>query len=529
MSQLALDLSGGIRRTKELRYYQREFVDACEAAWGRGSRKLLSVLPTGGGKTLTAGELIARVIEGGGRVLFLAHLRKLVKQGRESIHGGYNIDGGLEFGGRKSNGESAVFATCQTIDQHIKKNSTRFGRHDFDLVVIDECHRTGSPVYKRIMRYFQGRVLGITATPRRSDQVDLMTIFDEMAYDIPISRLISEGYLCDLIIKTFPVAIDVNSVRTKAGDFDTSDLGHAIEPYLESCAKELLNYKGRKMLVFLPLIATSKLFLNYCNRAGLKFRHVDGFTPEGTLEGVISQLRRGEIDGICNSMLLTEGVDIPEVDLLMNLRLTKSWGLYTQIMGRGTRGGRNSGVAPGKENCIVLDPLWLCDEHNMLQRPATLFSADSEEEERVDKKVKEAAEKGDEISLFDASAEFRSQREEALKERLERLSDRKGQTMKATDLFLALGDIDLAEYEPTTAAEKAKVTDRQREIIESKGIDISTVGSRGQASKIIEAIIDRDRAGSATIKQCLYAKDLGMENPWGATKAEVSEYISTHK
>lgn len=244
-------------------------------------------------------------------------------------------------------------------------------------------------------------------------------------------------------------------------------------------------------------------------------KHVSGETDMEEVQQALIDLKDGKIDGICNSMLLTEGWDIPWADLLLNLRPTKSWGLYTQIMGRLTR------LFAGKDYGLILDPLWLCDEHSMLKRPASLLARDDEEEEAITEKLKE----GDIEDLLEAQSEFAAEKEESLRERLEKNSKRKSREVDAMDFFLSIGDIDGADYEPMSSWEKDKMTQGQRDMLIRNGFDIDSITCKGQASQIIEAIINRGKADMATVKMCRYAQQKGMENPYNKSFADVKQFL----
>ena len=88
--------------------------------------------------------------------------------------------------------------------------------------------------------------------------------------------LIQQGWLAPIKVKTVPLGMNLDSVRTTAGDFNADDLGHALEPYLEQIADVMVEHRHRKTLVFLPLIAVSKQFAELCRERGLKAEHVDG-------------------------------------------------------------------------------------------------------------------------------------------------------------------------------------------------------------------------------------------------------------
>lgn len=513
--------------------YQVEFDEAFDKAKAEGFTRILGVLPTGGGKTICQGERIAKVIEGGGRALVLAHTRKLVKQFSNSLEDNYGLHSTIEMGNMRAEDSPVICASMQTMQKRISDGD--FAPDEFDLVVIDEGHRALAPGYRKIEEYFaDAEWNGITATPRRGDQRSLMRpsgFYDTKAIDIPLNRLIDEGFLARLTIINFPLKITVEGA-SETGDFTEEEVAHAIEPYLEECAKELAKYKSRCSLAFLPLIKTSKLFCSMLRANGVRAEHVDGQMRESETEASIAKLERGEIDCICNSMLLTEGVDIRPVDLIFNLRLTKSWPLYAQIIGRGTRTfdpkkhGRKNCKRGLKNDCIILDPLWQCDEHNLLQRPATLMAVDEEMEKAIDKKLKDAVDGP--LDLMEARQAAVHDREEALRERLARLAERKARQVSAMELFLNSGMPEFADYEPISAWESDSITPGQMNVLVSNNFDIDQIKGKGHASKVIDALMSRQKKGLATVKQVKFASDLGMVDAWTKSFDEVRAYIDAN-
>ena len=144
-----------------------------------------------------------------------------------------------------------------------------------------------------------------------------------------------------------PAGIDLSEVRTVAGDYREDDLGQAIEPHLFRCAEILAEHaRGRRTVVFLPLIDTSRKFVAACQALGLRAVHVDGNDRAG-----LEAFRAREADIIANAQLLSTGWDQPDVDCVMVLRPTRSLVLYSQMIGRGTR------ICAGKDHLLVLDPL----------------------------------------------------------------------------------------------------------------------------------------------------------------------------
>jgi superfamily II DNA or RNA helicase len=539
----------GVRERLTPRPYQVEFDEAVEAAFQQ-FRITMGVLPTGGGKTNCAGRNIARRVRNKQRVLVLAHTKKLVKQFAKAMTKDYGMWVTMEVDGMRCEESPVVCASIQSVANRIKKGDPRFRKDAFDLIVVDEGHRVLSPNYKEaITKHFtEPKVLLLTATPRRGDQRDLMEVCESKAIDIPITRLWDEGYLAHLTIKNVPIKIKLE--KEGKGDFTEQEVAHAIEPYLESCADALLEHaKGRCTLVFLPLVETSIKMVNILTAKGIKAMHVSGESSEEEQKEAEKALLLGDVDVVCNSMLWTEGVDIRPVTCIMNLRPTRSWTLYTQTCGRGTRlfneehqreileeYGRPT-KWPVKKDCLLLDPLWQCDHHNLLQRPASFLAKDDEEAEAIDQKLSggmmDGAEDADAMADFMDLAEIKKlvthEREEKLRERLKALESRKAREVNAAEFFLKSGMLDLAEYEPVAHWEYDEMTEGQRVTLTKHGFDLESVKSKGHASAIIDAIIKRMKEGRGSVKQCKYAQSLGMGDAWMRSFDEVSAYINAKK
>lgn len=521
-------------RLVSLRPYQGDFESSVMSEFDSfGKDRVIAVLPTGGGKTTCAGAVAERFIQRKGRVLMLAHARKLVGQFRDSLERDYEIWGEIEMGEHSADlAAPLICGTVQSLANRIAKKV--FKPNHFDLVVVDEAHRVLGETYKSVAKHFsKSKWLGLTATPRRGDQKDLMTFFQSKAIDIPLNKLINDGFLAPLKIKNIPISISLS--HQGAGDFSDEEVAHAIEPYLDRIADEMVVIaKDKCSLIFLPLIATSKLFCHKLTERGMTGRHVDGSMDEMEVKEIISQLERGEIQFICNSMLLTEGVDIRPVNMILNLRPTRSWTLYTQICGRGTRlfglkeiaqvkGGTRWGV---KTDCTLVDPMYLCEHHNLLQRPSCLVSSSDDEAKEIDEKIKGG---GGEIDLMKAKSDVTNDRQESLRKRLEEVAKRKERLVDAMELFMAAGKFDMADYEPISDWESAPVTSTQRDLFMKQGVDLDTIKCYGHAAEVVKQLHERAKAGLCTLPQAKYAASLGMQNPMARSFEEVSRFISAKK
>jgi superfamily II DNA or RNA helicase len=523
----ALTGSPVIRRHKP-HPYQTEAIEKTQEAWKENDR-VLGCCATGGGKTYIAGELIARNWERGGRTLMLAHTRELVFQFARATEANFGIWSTVEAGGTRADESPLVCSTVQSCINRLRKGILK--AEDYSLIVWDESHHVMSQTHLEIAKYFpHAKHFGITATPVRTDLKDLLQFFDCKAFDIPMTQLIGDGYLSRLVIKNIPIHIRLE--RTKnSGDISEEDVAHAIEPYLESCADALVEHgKGRCSLVFTPLISTSIKFCGMLKERGMKAEHVSGQTDTDEQKAIKRRFEMGETEVVTNSMIWSEGLDIRPINLLMSLRPTSSWSLYTQCVGRCTRtfdpvkDGLPGTRWPLKTESIILDPLWLYDQH--IQRPETLFAANEEEAKEIGKKLKEKKGGGDLLAAF---GDMMHEREEALKKRLEAMSQRKSREIDALELSVALHIPELAEYEPLSRWEKEAMTQGQREFLLKNKIDLSTVKDRGHASKICDALIARVKSGMGTIAQAHYATSLGHPDAYNRSFEDLGIFITQAK
>ncbi len=510
-------------------YYQADAYPLIEQAWADGHKKVLCVCPTGSGKTVLCGEMIARRVERGERTLVMAQSRKIATQFRDSLMAAYGLHVGLEMGEHESSNEPVVCATFQTMLNRVA--SGEFNENDFSLVVIYECHRVLGDGYMRLSGHFKSAdFIGLTATPRRTDKKDLMKFFDFQAVDVPLDRLIEETFLARLFVQNIPVKIELKA-STKKGDYTPDDCAHAVEPYLEQITDSYAEHgKGKCGLVFAPLISTSKKFTAMLCARGIRAEHVDGDMKDDQVDNAIKRLELGEIDVLSNSMILSEGVDIRPVNILLSLRPTRSWTLYVQQMGRATRlfdpakHGREGTLWGEKDGALILDPLWLCEQHSLLQRPSVLFSATQGEAKAMDAAIDEAKKQGDggAVDLLDAHKTAQNNREEAIRKRLVALAGRKARFCDAMTLFKSMG---LEAYEPVASWEKVKVTPSQKALLVKNTIDVKTVSCTGHAQKIIDHLERRHELGLCTVSQATFARACGVEDALTKSFVEVASWI----
>jgi superfamily II DNA or RNA helicase len=478
-----------------LRPYQEEAVKAIRNEWQGGNQKTLLVLPTGTGKTVVFSKVVEEETSDGSKALILAHRGELLDQAADKLRLTSGMDSALEkaesyaFGSSKA----VTLASVQTLSQ--EKRLLHYPKDYFKTIVVDEAHHTTSDTYQRILTHFDGaNVLGVTATPDRADRKNLATYFDSQAYEYSLHQAIKDKYLVPVKAQMIPLELNINNVGMSNGDYAVGEVGTALEPYLNQIAVEMLNYcKGRKTVVFLPLVKTSQKFTELLNFYGMKAVEVNGNSPDR--DQILADFETGEYDVLCNSMLLTEGWDSPGVDCIVVLRPTKVRSLYQQMVGRGMR------LHPGKNELLLLDFLWMTERHDLC-RPSALISKDEVLAKRIDEMMINS-ESG--IDLLDAEViaenDVIKEREDALARELEALRKRKSKLVDPIQYAFSIAAEDLANYEPTFAWEMAPASNKQIEYLEKHGIFADTVMNAGMASMIIEKLKNRQIEGLATPKQ----------------------------
>ena len=493
----------------ELRPYQREAVEAIEGEWGLGRRRTLLVLPTGCGKTLVFSEVTRRAVERGGRVLVLAHRGELLEQAADKLRRSTGLRCSVEKAESTSVGtfERVTVGSVQTLMR--RRRLERLGPDRFTHVVVDEAHHALSESYRTVLGYFGGAsVLGVTATPDRSDRKNLGEVFDSIAYEYTLPQAIRDGYLCPIEAQTIPLRIDLSGVSVRSGDFAADDLGDALEPYLERIADEMAaaGCMERRTVVFLPLVKTSQTFRDILAARGFAAAEVNGQSADRA--DVLRGFAEGRHRVLCNSMLLTEGWDCPAVDCVVVLRPTRSRSLYCQMVGRGTR------LSPetGKERLLLLDFLWLTERHELC-RPAHLVAGSEEGAEAAAAEIEGA---GGPTDLMDAVERGKQdvvrQREEALAKQLAEMRGRKRRLVDPLQYEMSIADEDLSGYVPEFAWQMAPASQSQLDALEKWGINPDSVQDAGKASLLLDRLSKRRADGLTTPKQIRCLERYGFKN-----------------
>lgn len=494
----------------ELRPYQAEAKQAILSAWDEGYRKTLLVLPTGCGKTVVFSSVTENQVNKGHRVLIMAHRGELLDQAADKLKEASGLDSVLEKAESTSLGSflPVTVGSVQSLAQ--EKRLARFPNDYFQNIIVDEAHHSLSDSYKRVLDHFpDANILGVTATPDRGDMKNLGEFFDSKAYEYSMTEAIREGYLCPIKAQMIPLELDIADVDISSGDFSAGEIGHALEPYLQQIAAEMANYcRGRKTVVFLPLIATSQKFCAMLNDAGLRAAEVNGNSDDRS--EVLADFEAGKYDVLCNSMLLTEGWDCPSVDCIVVLRPTKIRSLYQQMVGRGMR------LSPGKTELLLLDFLWMTERHDLC-RPSALISKDETIAKKIDERMMEDADGFDLIEAEEqAERDILAERESALAKQLAEMRGKKRKLVDPLQYAISIAAEDLTNYVPTFAWEMAPPSEKQIAFLERRGIFADSVRNAGLASLLIDRLQRRQQMGLATPKQirCLERYGFRQVGTW---------------
>jgi superfamily II DNA or RNA helicase len=313
----------------------------------------------------------------------------------------------------------------------------------------------------------------------------------------------------------------VSGVKSTAGDLDAAELGHALEPYLNAIASAIKFHASfRRVLCFLPLIATSEKFVEACQGAGLAAAHISGVSSDR--REILTRFARWEFDVLSNAMLLTEGFDDPGIDCIVVLRPTRSRPLYAQMCGRGTR------IEQTKENLLLLDFLWMHERHS-ITRPAHLISKSDEEADAITKLAEEKSAAGasqEELDLDGLASETQSQREDALQTLLRDKASRKMKFISAEEFALGHHNMDVVEYEPLMKWESQPITEKQSKYLRRAKIDIDTVRGRGHASKLLNLVFGAQKLVLASPAQQHLMRRMGHPSPATATFVEARRFFA---
>ena len=374
-----------------LRPYQRAALEASKRRFDAGITRQLIALPTGTGKTVLFAHLL-RHHSIDKRMLVLVHRQELADQAERRIrqcNPGVRI--GVEMGSRDALGEQIVIAGVQSIGASTGAGRLRsFAPDRFGAIVCDEAHHAIASTYRRVFEHFRlfdadnkTLLLGVTATPVRSDGRGLDGVFQEIVHNMPILDAMRQGGLCDLKAYRIKTSVDLDRARAyRDGDFVEAELGSVVNTHLRNSriVTDWIDHgQNRQTVVFCVTIQHAKDLAECFKLAGVRADCLWGTDPDRGRK--LDKHKRGEITVLTNCGVLTEGYDDWQISCILLARPTKSELLFTQMIGRGTRiedgidnlvSARNRNEPLKKPDCIVIDVVDNSREHRLVNM-ATLF------------------------------------------------------------------------------------------------------------------------------------------------------------
>lgn len=345
---------GGGQSVRTLRDYQDQAKSAVQTDFALHNSCAL-VLATGLGKTVVLSRIAQEWT--GRNVLVLAHRIELVDQAAESIANEIGYMPVIEQAERGCDpdllhqGGQIICGSIQTMCS--ARRLRKFSRFPFGLVIIDECHRAVSKSYRDFLEHFwklnpDMRVLGVTATPNRTDGKALGLVFQKESFQMGIVPGIDQGWLVDVHQK-FGIVEEVDfskiaCTRNEFGerDFKQEDLERVLseEGPLQAMSQPVLDITrdGQQAIIFSAGVNHAHLWAMVLNRyrPGCAAA-VDGSTERGLRNQLVRRYKEGELQFLLNFGVFTEGFDAPNTQFVIMGRPTQSLLTYTQMLGRGTR------------------------------------------------------------------------------------------------------------------------------------------------------------------------------------------------
>ena len=498
----------------ELRPYQNKCRESVNQAW-KTYRKILTVLPTGCGKTCIFSFIARDIVATGGRVLILANRNVLLVQARDKLRSATGLEAALEQGDETAHDamEGVVVGSVQTLMNLSRLE--RYSRTAFTHIIVDEADLCIADSFQRILSYFEtAKVLGVTATTKRGDRRDLGEFFESIAYEYPLPQAVADGWLVPMTTHAIPLSIALPNVGKR--DWNDLEVGDALAPYIPQIADELWKRcHDRKLLVFAPLCAISRTIREALTRVGFRGYYADG----EYLDEMDEWYKAEHGASMTNAMLLSRGYDCTNIDAVCILRPTKNETLIRQMYGRGTRPleeiARDLGNCPDaasrramirgsrKPNLYMPDFLFHCDHINLCS-PACLYADNEDIAAKMAERIIAGGGEGepteiDEEALAEAKAAFLADKERVLSEKLAEQRRKKGRLVDPLQFAVSAGDEAAVAYEPAMAADRAVPTLEQLRDIEQFGV--STEGmSAGLAARTLETLRDRYQRGLAMPK-----------------------------
>ena len=318
--------------------------------------KVLIQAPTGAGKTALTVHMMKTAADRGKRAFFLVHQNELLKQTSAALWK-QKLAHGMISSGKRPSLLPVQVASVQTLVNRLDQYEPP------DLIIIDEAHRSTAESYKKVVEAYPNAVLvGLSATPERTDGKPLGDMYDKIVAGPSIRWLQQEGFLCDYVLYAPNIGVDTSGIKTTAGDFNKGELERATDkPTITGDA--VGHYKklaqGKQCVVMCVTVNHAQHVADSYNQAGIPAACIEGSMTSEQRERVLNDFSEGKLKVITNVQLLVEGVDIPAIEVVQWLRPTQSLIVFMQGNGRGLR------PHAGKDRLLILDHVGNAMRHGL--------------------------------------------------------------------------------------------------------------------------------------------------------------------
>ena len=331
---------------------QQEALTALAKLQQDNKHKALLISATGTGKTYLSAFAVKKANPK--RLLFLAHREQILKQACKTFAKIIpDIQYGILSANHKDFHKPYLFATINMLNK--EENLTQFTPTHFDYIIIDETHRAGANSYLKILNYFQPQfLLGMTATPERTDGFDIYQLFDHnIAYEIRLNQAMQENLLCPFhYFGITDITVDNQEINDNSTFNDLTTDARVTHIINQS---KYYGFSGERLrgLIFCSQIEEAQILSQKFNERGFNTIALSGKDSQETRTNAIHKLEQKErskgFDYIFTVDIMNEGIDIPAINQIIMLRPTKSAIIFVQQLGRGLR------KYPQKDYVVILD------------------------------------------------------------------------------------------------------------------------------------------------------------------------------
>jgi superfamily II DNA or RNA helicase len=329
----------------QLRPYQQQLINDIRLQYQLGHKSVLAVLSTGGGKTYVFSYIAQQSSIKGNRVLILVHRAELLDQASRSLRSMGVAHGRISAGKAMDLSRTVQIASVQTVARRLHLLPRDF----FQLLVVDEAHHTTAGTWAKTVQHFHAaKLLGVTATPIRSDGRGLGEHYQSMVQGPTAQQLTDAGFLAAAKVLA-PPGFDSTGLRKRMGDFDPKEAEQRVGTIMGDCLGHYRKHlPGQTAIAFCCSVAHAEAVAALFQSAGISAASIDGSMDTAQRRQLLHDLGTGKLKVLTSCALIGEGVDVPSVGGCILLRPTASVALHLQMIGRCLR------PQPGKR-AVVLD------------------------------------------------------------------------------------------------------------------------------------------------------------------------------